>query len=70
MLGTTRSHLRPVALLLLPAVLALTLGACREEEQGRSLHYQKGIYQGAPDKALDQGTVSQLQQRVSGQRAP
>jgi len=56
--------------LLLPMVFVLSLGACREEEQGRSLHYEKGTYQGAPDEALDPGTVSNLQQRLYNQRAP
>jgi len=51
-------------------VFVLSLGACREEEQGRSLHYEKGTYQGAPDEALDPGTVSNLQQRLYNQRAP
>jgi len=54
----------------LPLTLVLTLSACRDEEQGRSLHYEKGTYQGAADTSLDQDTVSKLQQRVNNQRAP
>jgi len=31
------------------AVVALSLGACREDEQGRVLLYQKGVYLGKAD---------------------
>ncbi|MDP6175106.1 MAG: hypothetical protein QGF09_13150 [Rhodospirillales bacterium] len=34
------------------AALAVTLGACRPEEQGRILSYQKGVYLGKADSPL------------------
>ncbi len=46
--------LKSVLLLGCTAVVALTLGACREEEQDRNLAFQKGVYSGAPDTPVSQ----------------
>lgn len=51
---------------LLVCVLVL-LGACREDEQGRSLSYEKGTYQGNADEGLDATTRAALNQRASKQ---
>lgn len=46
--------LKSVVLLGCAAAAALTLGACREEEQDRSLAFQKGVYSGAPDTPVSE----------------
>ena len=46
---------------------SFTLNACKKEEQGRPLSYNKGVYQGNPDNALNDNEVYQLKKRVSGQ---
>ena len=48
-------------------LIALNLSACREEEQGRPLKYNKGIYGGNADTTINEGKVYQLRQRASGQ---
>ena len=64
-----RPRLRRALCLLLPIVVVVALSACREEEQGRSLGYEKGIYQGAVDEGLDPATREALRQRIRNQRA-
>lgn len=62
MTGTTR--------LLTAAVLsaaALVISACNEQEQGRVLYHEKGVYQGEPDTPLKEDTVDALQQRALNQ---
>lgn len=49
------------------AALVLVPG-CREEEQNRALHVEKGVYQGAPDEALSEADRRQLQNRAGSQR--
>ena len=49
------------------SITAFNLSACRKEEQGRPLNYNKGVYQGNADASLTDGTVYQLRKRVSGQ---
>ncbi len=46
---------------------ALLLAACRAEEQGRVLRYQKGAYLGKADSALGQDQVDRLRLHMSGQ---
>jgi hypothetical protein len=55
--------------LLLSGVMAasLVLGACRDEEQGRSLAYDKGNYAGKPDTKLSNATRRALMERIHHQ---
>ena len=55
-------------LLAIAAGAALTLAACREDEQGRILMFEKGEYLGEPDATLDADDVSDLRQRALEQR--
>jgi len=48
-------------------ITSFNLSACKKEEQGRPLNYNKGVYQGNADSSLTDGTVYQLRKRVSGQ---
>jgi hypothetical protein len=52
------------------AIAGIALGAqgCREDEQNRPLTYDKGVYQGQPDQALDDQQVEALRQRTAGQK--
>ena len=47
--------------------ISLTLHACKKEEQGRPLSYNKGVYQGNADNTLTGSEVYNLKKRVSGQ---
>ena len=47
----------------------LALGACRENEQGRPLNYQKGKYAGKPDTELSAEARRSIQDRVRHQGA-
>jgi len=49
-------------------VLAVALGACRAEEQGRILRYEKGQYLGKPDTNLTGDQVRTLSARTAKQR--
>jgi hypothetical protein len=55
-------------------LVALSLGACREEEQGRLLSFQAGEYRGSnPDKGFSKGLTANLRNRTvhqSGTTAP
>jgi hypothetical protein len=42
----------PIVIWLVIAGLNLLVQGCREDEQNRSLTYDKGSYQGQPDQAL------------------
>jgi hypothetical protein len=48
-------------------VAMLLLSGCREEEQGRILGYEKGVYLGRPDTALSDSTRDDLRQRIRHQ---
>jgi len=52
--------------LMIGCVLAASfmLGACREDEQGRPLGYNKGNYAGKPDTALSDEARRMIQDRV------
>lgn len=59
-----RHEIRPIAAVLLAVALAGGLSSCREDEQGRPLTYEKGVYGGAEDQPLPPGTDQALQQRA------
>jgi hypothetical protein len=44
-------------------MLAMGISACRKEEQGRPLSYDKGNYQGKTDQSLSDIVVNNLIQR-------
>lgn len=50
--------------------LAVTLTACRKEEQGRKLQYEKGTYLGQADTPLSAEEKSELRLRATSQRGP
>lgn len=47
----------------LAAAMAV-LSGCNEEEQGRILYQEKGVYQGAEDTGLDDETREDLRERA------
>lgn len=55
-------------LLLAGLAAAALLGGCREDEQGRPLRFQKGVYLGTPDAKLQDAQVAELNKRIEGQR--
>ena len=55
-------------LLALAMAAVLVLGACREEEQNRTLNLDKGAYQGAVDTPLADEQRQALRQRARNQR--
>ena len=57
----------PIMIGLVIAGLALLMQGCREDEQDRSLMYDKGSYQGQPDQGLSDEQVERLRQRSAGQ---
>ncbi|RDD62879.1 hypothetical protein [Ferruginivarius sediminum] len=46
----------------------LAIAGCNEQEQGRVLYHDKGVYQGEPDSPLADETVDTLRQRALNQR--
>jgi hypothetical protein len=51
------------------ACIALTLvPGCRDEEQNRALHTEKGVYQGPADETLSEADRRELQNRAGNQR--
>jgi len=44
------------------------VGGCAEEEQGRILQYEKGVYLGKPDQSLSPEQLQKLVLRSNGQR--
>ncbi len=57
------------AVVVLGCVVALgaVVGACREDEQGRVLMYEKGVYLGKPDTAVSEGALRALSARIQRQ---
>ena len=51
------------ALILAIAAVAVGTSACREEEQGRPLNYDKGTYLGKSDTSLNSEQLGQLTSR-------
>jgi hypothetical protein len=60
-----RRHAKLAAAAGLVALAALA--GCRQEEQGRPLTYDKGVYQGQPDDELAQDTLETLRLRAQRQ---
>jgi hypothetical protein len=58
----------PIVIWLVIAGLNLLVQGCREDEQNRSLTYDKGSYQGQPDQALSDEQIDVLRQRSAGQK--
>ena len=56
------------SLLLVSLAAVALLGGCREDEQGRMLRFQKGVYLGTPDTQLQDAQVAALNKRTEGQR--
>lgn len=54
-------------LLAVAAGAALTLAACREDEQDRILLFEKGEYLGQPDEPLEAEELVGLRQRAKEQ---
>ncbi len=44
------------------------LAACRDDEQGRPLIKEKGVYEGQADEELDQERLQELKSRAAGQK--
>ena len=53
----------------LVAAVALTLGACREEEQDRRLTYEAGVYKGKADTPISAEVKRSLRTRLQHQNA-
>ncbi len=58
---------RTVTMMGLAAAVALTLGACREEEQGRRVMFEPGVYKGKADSPISAETKRSLRTRVQYQ---
>ncbi len=56
--------------LLVMAVIALGAGlaGCRDDEQGRPMVKQKGVYEGPADEAIGEQRVEELRSRAAGQK--
>lgn len=51
----------------LAAAALAALAACRPDEQARALSYEKGVYRGTADTALDAETRASLRERATWQ---
>ena len=53
-MSTCPMNFLPTNICMVAALVALAvgLGSCREEEQGRPLHYTQGVYEGKKDTPL------------------
>lgn len=60
---------RVLAAISVLVVTGLSLGACRQEEMGRPLFYEKGTYGGKADEKIDAETIKQARQRGWMQQA-
>ena len=58
--------MRP-AWLVIAIVVALSLVACRDEEQGRVLEYNEGVYSGEPMPVIEKETREDLRARAHHQ---
>ncbi len=53
----------------LAAAVALTLGSCREEEQGRRIMFEPGVYLGKADTPISAAARRSLSTRAQRQNA-
>ncbi len=53
----------------LAAAVALTLGACREDERDRRVMFEPGVYKGKPDTPLSAAAKRSLMTRIQRQNA-
>lgn len=63
-----KDRLGRVFLTLVMIGLATGIVACREDEQGRPMTKQKGVYEGPVDEKLAIERLEDLRQRASGQK--
>lgn len=61
-----RRNLHVVALV--AAIGMIGLAGCREDEKGRIINLEQGVYKGNPDTALDDGQVDELRSRAARQQ--
>lgn len=47
---------------------SLAIGGCRNEEQNRTLNFEKGTYRGQPDQKLTEEQLLELRHRADNQR--
>jgi len=59
--------MKSIIALALGVMVIVSLGGCREEEQGRVLQYKKGIYLGQVDKPTNASTRASLRGRTWSQ---
>lgn len=57
-----------VTIALVALILLVGIGMGNKQDETRPLSYSKGVYSGAPDKALDKSTVDALRHRTSRYR--
>jgi len=55
-------------MMIVAATLLAFVPGCREDEQNRPLHLEKGVYQGADDAPLTAEERRALQERANRQR--
>ena len=48
--------------------IAAGLQSCRDDEQGRPMVKQKGVYEGQADEPIDQQRLLDLKTRANGQK--
>lgn len=48
--------------------ISLAVTACRDEEQGRPMVKQKGVYEGPADEAISEDRLLDLRSRAAGQK--
>ncbi|MGI9509910.1 MAG: hypothetical protein ACR2QJ_11265 [Geminicoccaceae bacterium] len=48
--------------------VSLGIGGCRDDEQGRPMAKQKGVYEGPADDGLAEDKLQELRSRAAGQK--
>lgn len=59
---------KPMLIVCLGVAMAAGLAGCRDDEQGRPLMYEEGVYGGQHDDPLTEEARERLRQRHAGQR--